>query len=83
MYLGFYTKRLRIVPAGRGSESQIRSKAWFRSRDCSKNYVFRQPQTAVSAVVFLHIPAEVFAKRPGVVVVYTGKGCDMECKKEI
>lgn len=40
-------------------------------------------KTAVSAVVFLHIPAEVFAKRPGVVVVYTGKGCDMECKKEI
>ena len=32
---------------------------------------------------FLHIPAEEFAKRPGVVVVYTGKGCDMECKKEI
>ena len=32
------------MPEGRDSQSQIRSKAWFRSRDCSKNAVFRQSQ---------------------------------------
>ena len=43
MCVGFYTKRLRTVPAGRGSGAQIRSKAWFRSRGCLENYAFRQP----------------------------------------
>ncbi len=36
VYLGFYTRWRRIVPKGRDSQSQIRSKAWFRSRDCRK-----------------------------------------------
>ena len=43
MCVGFYTKRLRTVPAGRGSGAQIRSKVWFRSRGCLENYAFRQP----------------------------------------
>ena len=44
MRLGFYTKSLASVPDGRAQTAEFRSKAWFRSRGCSKNFVFRQPQ---------------------------------------
>ena len=44
MHHGFYTDRWQVCPQGARRQRNIRSKAWFRSRGCSKNAVFRQPQ---------------------------------------
>ena len=46
MYLGFYTNRCQVCLKGARRQRNFRSEAWFRSRGCSKNYVFRQPQAA-------------------------------------
>ena len=53
MRVGFYTNRWQVCPQGARRQRNFRSKAWFRSRGCSKNYVFRQPQrTAVRLSLF-------------------------------
>ena len=44
MYLGFYTNRCQVCLKGARRQRNFRSETWFRSRGCSKNYVFRQPQ---------------------------------------
>ena len=44
MYLGFYTNRWQVCLKGARRQRNFRSEAWFRSRGCSKNHVFRQPQ---------------------------------------
>ena len=49
----FLYKRLRIVPVGRGSESQIRSKPWFRSRGCSKKLCFSTASKPIPALILL------------------------------
>ena len=50
MRVGFYSNRWQVCLKGARRQRNFRSEAWFRSRGCSKNYVFRQTQKGRTAV---------------------------------